>query len=130
MGKVKIIFVDVPFSRITPIYARYYLYAVKAVINDEEVFRVRKILFKAAQEKHIETKEALASHLQEEKIAWKEFDEKPILQRWSYLIKHHDVNRTPTLVIKYSSTDVKKYVNAEEIWSGLTELKSQLKTKK
>jgi len=129
-GKVKITFVDVPFSRTTPIYARYYLYAVNAGINDKEVFRVRKTLFKAAQERHIETKEALISHLREEKIAWKEFDEKPIFRRWNYLIKHHDVNQTPTLVIKYSATDVKKYVNTEEIWGGLAELKAELKTKK
>ena len=126
-GKVKITFVDVPFSRATPIYARHYLYAVNAGANDEEIFRIRKTFFKAAQEKRIETKEALISYLKEEKIVWKEFDEKPVFQMWSNLIKQHEVNRTPTYVIKYSATDVRKYVGTDEIWDGLQKLKSQLK---
>src|SRR5450759_103838 len=128
--KVKITFVDVPFSRATPIYARHYLYAVNAGASDEEIFRVRKTLFKAAQENHIETKEALVSYLKEEKIVWKEFDEKPVFQMWSNLIKQHEVNRTPICVIKYSATDVKKYIGDVEIWDGLAKLKAHISAEK
>ncbi len=125
-GKVKITFVDVPFSRATPIYARHYLYAVNAGANDEEIFRVRKTLFKAAQEKRIETKEALIGYLKEEKIIWKEFDEKPVFSMMSGVTKQNKVDSTPTCVIKYSPTDAKKYIGDDEIWDGLLELKLHL----
>lgn len=125
-GKVKITFVDVPASPATPIYARHYLYAVNAGASDEEIFRIRKILFKAAQEKNIETKESLTGYLKEEKIVWKEFDEKPVFQMLSNLIKGNRINRTPTCVIRYSPTDVKKYVGLDEIWDGLAILKSHI----
>ena len=125
-GKVKITFVDVPFSRATPIYARHYLYAVNAGANNEEIFRVRKTLFKAAQEKRIETKEALVSYLKEGKIVWKEFDEKPVFQMLSNLIKENKVDQTPTCVIRYSPMDVKKYVGDDEIWEGLSKLKAHI----
>jgi protein-disulfide isomerase len=128
--KVKITFVDVPFSRATPIYARHYLYAVNAGANDEEIFRVRKTLFKAAQEKHIETKEALISYLNEEKIVWKEFDEKPIFQMLNNMIKENKVDQTPTCVIRYSLMDVKKYVGDDDIWDGLAKLKAHISAEK
>jgi protein-disulfide isomerase len=125
-GKVKITFVDVPLSRFTPIYARQYLYAVNAGANDEEIFRIRKALFKAAQERRIETKEALISYLKEEKIGWKEFDEKPIFSTLSSMIKQNKVDATPTCVIKYSAADVKKYVGDDEIWDGLAKFKAHI----
>ena len=129
-GKVKITFVDVPFAKSTPMYARTYLYAVNATATNEEVLRIRKTLFTAAQVKHIQSQDALINYLKEEKIAGKKFDEKPVFQMWSNLIKQYEVNRTPTSVIKYSATDVKKYVGTDEIWDGLTKLKAHLKNMK
>jgi protein-disulfide isomerase len=125
-GKIKITFVDVPFAKATPMYARAFLYAVNAGANNEEVLRIRKTLFTAAQVKHIQSQNALVNYLKEEKIAGKNFDEKPVFQMWSNLIKQHEVNQTPTFVIKYSTTDVKKYVGTDEIWDGLLKLKSHL----
>ncbi len=129
-GRVKITFVDVPFHRTTPIYAQHYLYAVNAGANDEKIFRIRKALFRAAQEKRIETREALLDHLKEQNIVWKVFDEKPVFFMLSQIIKQSKIDQTPTCVIRYSLTDEKKYVGADEIWGGLTKLKSQLETKK
>jgi protein-disulfide isomerase len=129
-GKVKITFADVPFHRFTPVYARYYLYAVNAGANNEEIFRIRKIIFQAAQEKRIETSEALLGYLKEQKIIGKSFDEKPVFSMLSAMIKENKVDNTPTCVIKYSSMDVKKYVGTEEIWIGLTKLKTHLATVK
>jgi thiol-disulfide isomerase/thioredoxin len=124
--KVKITFVDVPFNKTTLIYARLFLYAVNASAKNEEVLRIRKTLFTAAQVKHIHTEDALINYLQEEKIAGKKLDEKPIYQMWSNLIKEHKINQTPTCIIKYAATDVKKYVGTDEIWDGLLKLKSHL----
>jgi thiol:disulfide interchange protein DsbA len=125
-GKVKITFVDVPRTKVTPIYARIFLYAVNAGVDADKFFHIRKTLFDAAQVKHIQTQDALINYLIEEKIAGKNFDEKPVFQMWSNLIKEHKINQTPTCIIKYSATDVKKYVGTDEIWDGLLKLKSHL----
>ena len=125
-GKVKITFVDVPVAKTTPIYARTFLYAVNAGAKNEEVLRIRKTLFTAAQVKRIQSQDALINYLKEEKIVWKEFDEKLVFQMLSNLIKENKVDQTPTCVIRYSPTDVKKYVGDDEIWDGLLKLKSHL----
>jgi len=125
-GKVKIKFVDVPFHSATPIYAKYYLYAVNANGGANSVLHVRKILFDAAQDKHVQTEDALVVYLKEQKIFWKVLDEKSIFPIMSVKIKENEVHSTPTCVIKYSAKDVKKYVGDEEIWDGLTKFKAHL----
>ncbi len=125
-GQVKITFVDVPFSKATPIYAKYYLYAVNADPGVNNVLHVRKILFDAAQIKRIQTEESLVSYLKEQRISWKVRDEKSIFPLLSAVIKEHKVDATPTCVIRYSATDIKKYVGDDEIWEGLIKLKAQM----
>jgi thiol-disulfide isomerase/thioredoxin len=122
-GKVKITFVDVPFHGPTPVYAKYYLYAVNANPGTENVFHVRKILFEAAQDRHIQKEEALIAYLKEQKISWKIMDEKPILTMLNAIIKKNAINATPTCLIKYPSTGIKKYIGSDEIWNGLNKLK-------
>ena len=127
-GKVKITFVDVPFHKETPLYVRVFLYAVNAGPTDEEIFRIRRILFIAAQEKRLDDREALLAYVKEQKIAWKSFEVKPVFSRLSQVIKQFKVDETPTCVIRYSATDEKKYGGTEEIWTGLTQLKVHLTT--
>jgi len=129
-GKVKITFVDVPFSRATPKYAKYYLYALNVNADAANVFHVRRILFDAAQVNRIQTEEELVAHLKDKKVLWKAMDEKSIFPLLSAIIKEHKVDATPTCVIKYSASDVKKYVGTDEIWDGLTKLKAYLATVK
>ncbi|PKN69009.1 MAG: hypothetical protein CVU54_11895 [Deltaproteobacteria bacterium HGW-Deltaproteobacteria-12] len=125
-GKVKITFVDVPFNRLTPIYARYYLYAVNAGANNNKIFSIRNALFKAAQEKNILTEEALVFYLKENKIAWTAFDGKPVFAMMSEIIRRNKIERTPTCVIRYPFTGESKYIGDEEIWNGLMQLKTIL----
>jgi thiol:disulfide interchange protein DsbA len=125
-NKVKITFIDVPFHSATPIYAKYYLYAINANPDAKNVLHIRKILFDAAQDKHIQTEVALVVYLNEQKISWKIFDEKSILKMLSNIIRKNKITNTPTCFIKYSATDVKKLVGDEEIWSGLTALKTHI----
>ena len=129
-GKVKIAFVDVPFHSETVIYARHYLYAVNANSDIENVFRVRKVLFKAAQEKNIKTQQALAAYLKEEKINWKPYDEKPVFTLLNQLIRQNNIDQTPTCVIKYPIAGANKYIGDDEIWKGLIQLKNMLKAEK
>ncbi len=126
-GKVKITFVDVPFHSATPIYAKYYLYAINAKADSSNVFHVRRILFDAAQVKRIQKEDALIAYLKEKKIFWKVMDEKAIFPLLSSLIKENKVNQTPTCVIRYPLAGEKKYVGDVEIWDGLTQLKTMLK---
>lgn len=128
--KVKITFVDVPFSRATPIYAKYYLYAANADGSADHIFHARKILFEAAQGKRIQKEGDLLTYINEQKLTWKPMDEKSVFPLLSAIIKEHNINATPTCVIKYSATDAKKYVGTDEIWDGLTKLKAHLATLK
>ena len=126
-GRVKITFVDVPFSRVTPIYTKYYLYAVNAGANTKEILRIRASLFAAAQVNNIQKEDVMLGYLLEQKIAWKPYDEKPVFSQLSRIIKENSVRQTPTCFIRYSPVDVKKYVGDDEIWDGLTKLQAHLK---
>ena len=125
-GQIKLTFVDVPFHNATPIYAKYYLYAANANSDANNILHVRRILFEAAQDKQVEKENALVDFLKEQKILWKKMDEKQIFPLLSAKIKENNIKSTPSCVIKYSSTDIKKFVGDEEIWDGLTALKKHL----
>jgi thiol-disulfide isomerase/thioredoxin len=125
-NKVKITFIDVPFHKATPIYAKYYLYAANASPDVNNIFHVRKVLFEAAQTKSIQKENALVDFLKEQKILWKKLDEKSIFPMLSKVIKENNIDQTPTCMINYSAKDVKKYIGDEEIWNGLTALKAYL----
>jgi len=129
-GKVKITFIDVPFSKTTPIYAKYYLYSANADSGQDNILHVRNMLFEAAQSRNIQTEEALIAYLKEKKISWKVFDEKSTFTMLSAIIKENSIQNTPTCVIKYSAKDVKKFIGDDKIWDGLTQLKSHLVTVK
>jgi thiol-disulfide isomerase/thioredoxin len=129
-GQVKITFVDVPFSRTSPMYAKYYLYVVNAGANAKEILRIRASLFSAAQVKNIQKEDVLLGYLSEQKIAWKPYDEKSVFSQFSLIIKANSVDKTPTCVIRYSPADVKKYIGDDEIWDGLTKLQLHLTTLK
>lgn len=124
--QVKITFIDVPFNRATPVYAKYYLYAVNADSGMNHVFHVRKILFNAAQVNRIQEEGALAAYLKEQQIVWKAMNEKAVFPLMSAAIKENKVDATPTCIIKYSTADVKKYIGDDEIWDGLTKFKAYL----
>jgi len=125
-NKVKITFVDVPFSRATPIYAKYYLYAANADSSADNILRVRNLLFEAAQGLRIQDENALVNYLKEKKVLWKAMDEKSIFPLLSAIIKEHKVNATPTCVIKYSASDIQRFVGEDKIWDALTKLKAHL----
>jgi thiol:disulfide interchange protein DsbA len=129
-GKVKITFVDVPFHSATPIYAKYYLCAANASPDVNTILHVRKILFEAAQTKSIQKEETLIAYLKEQKISWKAMDEKSIFPMMSAIIKENNIKATPTCVIRYSTKDIKKFVGDDEIWNGLTTLKTQILAEK
>lgn len=124
-GRIKLTFIDVPFNKATPIYAKYYLFAANADASPENIFRVRNILFEAAQTKNIEKEADLVAYLKNQKVIWKSFDEKSTYPLLSAMIKEHNIQNTPTCIIKYSAKDIKKSVGEDNIWKALEDLKTQ-----
>ena len=124
--KVQIKFIDVPFNRATPIYAKYYLQAVNAQPDLDNALRVRKALFEAAMDKGIRDEEALTRYLAGRQIKWTAMNEKSVFPLMGALIKEHKINQTPTCLIRYSAVDMRRYIGSVEIWNGLQELKNHL----
>jgi thiol-disulfide isomerase/thioredoxin len=129
-GKIKLTFVDAPFHKFTPIYAKYYLYAANANSEANNIFHIRRVLFEAAQVKNIQTEIALVAYLKEQNISWKMLDENSIFPILLTKIKENRITQTPTCVIRYSARDIKIFVGDVEIWNGLNALKTHISTKK
>ena len=124
--KVQIKFIDVPFNRATPLYAKYYLQAVNAQPDLDNALRVRKALFEAAMDKGIRDEEALTRYLAGSQIKWASSNEKSVFPLRGALIKEHKINQTPTCLSRYSAADMRRYIGSVEIWNGLQELKNHL----
>lgn len=92
--------VDTPFNRYSPLYARYFLYALKKEKNNlEHALKVRNILFEAATNTQATTKEQLEQIFKNKGISYAVFDPKPALNRYNVLITEDNIRSTPTCVI-------------------------------
>jgi len=125
-GQIHLTFIDVPFNKATPIYAKYYLYSANSDSNPENIFHVRDVLFNAAQPKNIQKEADLVAYLKEQMITWKAMDEKSVYPLLSAKIKENEIQKTPTCVIKYSPREIKRYVGEDAICKGLEALKTHL----
>ena len=126
-GGAKLVFADVPTTRLSPMYARYYLYGVHAAGDVERVLRLRRVLFEAAQINRLNAEEKLIAHLRNKNIIWKKIDEKPVFAELNALIREKGIDATPTCVIRYSASETKKYVGTDEVKKALSDLKTRLK---
>jgi protein-disulfide isomerase/uncharacterized membrane protein len=124
---VKVTFVDMPGHKLTPLYAKYFLYIVNAGGGYREILRARKVLFELAVANAAATDKDLAQKLNERGVTFKPCDPKPGYAVWNRTIKEFKANATPTCFVKYSKTDVRKYVGPEEIRKGLDDLRSALR---
>ena len=64
-GGVKVTFVDMPFHKLSPLYAKYFLYVVNAGGGYKEILNARKVLFELAIAKAAATDNALGQKLNE-----------------------------------------------------------------
>jgi len=124
---VQVSFVDMPIYKLTPLYARYFLYAAKAAKSYREVLQARKLLFDKASRLGAITEPQLVNALQAEHIPLAPFDIQPALMQYNGLVKKYQVRGTPTLVFVYSPQDFRKYIGGKEIVRGLTEIDQALK---
>jgi hypothetical protein len=91
--------VDTPFSKLTPRYARYFLYALNARKDFEAALAAKRALDDAASQ-GVESPEKLEAFLKEKGIPLKPYDPKPSFLFLSNLIKANDIKTTPTCVIE------------------------------
>jgi len=125
-GGVKVSFVDLPIYKLTPLYARYFLYAANASKSYKDVLLARKVLFDTASRIGAITEPQLDNALKSRNIPIKPYDVKPTLTQYNDIVRQYRVRGTPTFVFVYSPTDVRKYSSSEEIRKGLSDLRKAL----
>jgi hypothetical protein len=91
--------VDIPFRRYSPLYAQYFLYALKEKNDLEHALKVRNILFEAAANTHVTTKEQLEEIFKSKMITFTAFDPRPAFSRYNVMITEDNIRSTPTCVI-------------------------------
>ena len=123
-GGVKITLVDAPVHKLTPLYARYFLFAANAGKGFKDAMHARRVLFSIARAGAVSTEEGLESELRKQGVAFQPYDLSRVFATMNEMLKTHDIRSTPTCVVTYSSTDVRKYSGPDEIKKGLTTLLS------
>jgi len=96
---VSLVLVDVPYNRYSPLYARYFLYALKEDNRWEHARRVRQLLDAAAAGGDIKTREQLDQFFRQRGISWTVFDPQAVFSRFNSLIREDNVKSIPTCVI-------------------------------
>ncbi|MCX5828577.1 MAG: thioredoxin domain-containing protein [Deltaproteobacteria bacterium] len=117
-GMIQLTLVDTPFSKYTPLYARYFLYALNAKNDFEHALLFRNTLFDAATNRHFTTKERLEEIFKGKGIPWQAFEPKPAFDRYNSLIKEDNVDATPTCVIIRAGKK-EKFVGGPDIINAL-----------
>ena len=123
-GGVKVSFVDLPIYKLTPLYARYFLYAANASKSYKEVLLARKVLFDTASRIGAITEPQLENALKSRNIPLKPYDVKPVFKQYNDIVRKYQVRGTPNIVFVYSSTDIRKYSGDKDIKKGVSELRT------
>jgi thiol-disulfide isomerase/thioredoxin len=124
-GDVKIIFVDAPVNKHTQLYAKYFMYSINARADFQGILKTRRTLFAAARTNAVFTEEDIASELRAQGIAFQPYDLRKVYTALNELMKYHDIRSTPTCVVKYSDSDIRKYMGPDDIKRGLLLLLSE-----
>jgi thiol-disulfide isomerase/thioredoxin len=111
--KVTIVFVDTPIHSYTPLYARYFLYALNENRDFNSALHVRSVLFEAATQ-DITDDGKLEDFLRKKLIKLKLFDTKPVFATLSSYLREDAVNATPTCVI-YNNGKKEKFTGRDII---------------
>lgn len=112
--------VDVPFSELTPLYARYFLFSLHGKREVENAFYVRNALIEAAQKK-VNKEDKLVNFLREKGITCVPHEVKEAFDRYNALIQGEKIDATPTCVIVRSGKK-EKSVGGPDIVAALKKL--------
>jgi protein-disulfide isomerase len=91
--------IDVPYHRLTPLYAKYFLYALKTKNDPDHAFHIRNALIAATADKNMTTEKHIEELLKSKGIPYTVFEARPALDRYNALIKEDNINATPTCAI-------------------------------
>ncbi len=118
--KARVVFIDVPGHKETPLYARYFLYATSSDPGYESAVKARKTLFSAAKE-NIKTETELMNYLRSKGIKFSLSPTKEYFQALSKYMKEDRIDSTPTAVI-VTPSGKKTYDSRDAIMKALEEL--------
>ena len=118
---IRLSFVDVPLHQLTPLFATYFLYAIRENDDLEQAFRLRGILNEAATNKEIATPERIEALFTEKGIAYGAWDTKPTFDRYFTLLKEDTIKATPTCVI-IKNGQREQYAGSDAIIAALRAL--------
>ncbi|MEN6469029.1 MAG: hypothetical protein ABFD45_08785 [Smithella sp.] len=114
------LFVSFSFSgSATPAYAADHPTVPSYGKGYQNVLKARNILFSLASQKKVDQENVLSATLQSKNVALQATDPKPVFNQWSALIKQHEINQTPTCILRFSSAYSRKYVDSEHIRTEL-----------
>lgn len=97
-NSINLIFIDTPLSKTTPLYARYFLYAMNEKKTLQQAFFARTALIGASLEKITEPTK-LEEFLKNKGVEFKIFEVKPTFEILNSYISADKVRSTPTCVI-------------------------------
>jgi hypothetical protein len=129
-GRVRVTFVDLPIHKETVLYAKYFLYAAKAGKSYKKALNARRILFALAKNRAALSEDDLKKSLKVQGVSFTPYDLTPVYPALNTYINTHKVKSTPTCVVIYSNSDIRKYTGTAEIQSGLAMLRSTLRKAK
>jgi len=118
---IKLSMVDTPIYRHSPLFARYFLYAIRENNALENAFRMRNLLIEASRNKKMTTPERLEALFREKRIAYSVWETKPVFDRNNSLITEDRIRATPTGVIIRNGQKM-TVVGGQEIIKALKDL--------
>lgn len=119
---IKVTLIDVPYSKSSPLYARYFLYALKSKYDFDHALMVRNTLFDATITNQVNTGEKIEELFRSKGIPYKAFEPRPAFDKYNNLIKEDRIDATPSCVI-IKSGKKETFVGGADIIKALKGLK-------
>lgn len=123
---VRVTFIDMPFSRLAPLYSRYFLYAAKQTPTLKGVLHARSALVQIAQADVVTSDQEMIEALKEKGVDIRFFDIKPTMAEWGEIIRKHNVRNTPTCIVVKPGQEAQRYIGSVDIPDALDLLKKEL----
>jgi hypothetical protein len=119
---IRLTLVDVPMHDESPLYMKYFLYALKSRNDGDHALHVRNILFSAAAGKDILTEQKIEELFRNNKIPYTIFDPKPVFDRFQALLNEDRFSATPMCAIVKAGKK-ETFVGGADILKALKNLK-------
>ena len=123
---VRVTFIDMPFSRLAPLYSRYFLYAAKETPTLKGVLHARAALVRIAQADVVTSDQEMIEALKEKGVDIRFFDVKPAMAEWGEIIRKYNVRNTPTCIVVRSGQEAQRYIGSVDIPDALDLLMKEL----